>query len=99
MIRTDGTPTIAHYPKPAPVEIQPEQHAHPNALLERRDGGVYVALAFLPIVDLVGIQVQVGDEVAWATVEKHNALDAFDHPTLYLSDAQVKALFERKPDA
>lgn len=70
-------------------------YEHPNALLERRDGGVYVALAYLPLVDLTGIQVATARAQQWVSVEKDQALDAFHHPMLYLSEAQVADLFPR----
>ena len=68
-------------------------YEHPNALLERREGGVYVALAYLPLVDLTGIQVATEREQQWVSVDKDKALDAFHHPMLYLAPAQVEALF------
>ena len=71
-------------------------HEHPNALIERREGGVYVALAYLPLVDLTGIQVATDFEQQWVTVEKERALDAFNHPMVYLAPEQVEALFPRR---
>lgn len=68
-------------------------YEHPNALMERRDAGVYVALAYLPTVDLTGIAVEVNGVQAWASVDPAQALDAFHHPMIYLPQAQVDRLF------
>lgn len=68
-------------------------HEHPNAILQRTSGGIRVELAYLPTMDMTGISVSVEDRVQWATVSKEKALDAFHHPMLYLSQAQVTALF------
>lgn len=70
-------------------------YEHPNALIERRTAGLYVAVAYLPLTDLVGLNCEVNGNVVWKSIEKADALDAFEHPMLHLSPAQVAQLFPR----
>lgn len=65
---------------------------HPNSLMHRENGGLRVDLAYLPLVQLTGIQVSTESAQFWATVPEDKALDAFHHPTLYLGDEQLKML-------
>lgn len=67
---------------------------HPNSILERESAGIRVDLAYLPTMDMLGVQVSVEDRMMWASVPKDKALDAFWHPMLYLSADQVKALLD-----
>lgn len=69
------------------------EYSHPNALMERRDGGVYVALAFLPTMDMTGITVVTDNDHLWVTVPQDKALDAFNHPALYLPEAALGRVF------
>lgn len=64
----------------------------PNVLLERTTAGLTVQVAYLPTMDMVTLTARMGDEQVACTVEPSKALDAFDHPVLYLSEAQCELL-------
>jgi len=91
MIHTDGRPTIANAPRPAPTAIasRPETPApadkpDPVVLCERDN----VQLRWLRGTDRVGVLVTEGNLVRWVEVDPANALDAFNHPYLYLPKEQ-----------
>ena len=65
---------------------------HPNALLDRTTAGLRVQVAWLPVMQMGVVQCSVEDQVFSASVERDKLLDAFEHPMLYLSPAQIEAL-------
>lgn len=68
-----------------------------TTLLERNTAGLHVEVKWLPITDIVVLAVGTsGGEQAAVTVPHAEALEAFAHPTVYLNDAQVAALFPRR---
>lgn len=56
----------------------------PNVLMERETGGATVQLKYLPLMRTSVIEVHTGDVSRAATVPNDEALDAFEHPALYL---------------
>lgn len=66
-----------------------------TTLLQRDTAGLHVQIDWLPTLDEVALNVRRGDECAATLVPRDRVLDAFDHPTVYLNDAQVDLLFPR----
>jgi len=64
----------------------------PNTLMERTTGGLTVRLSWLPITDTVAINVVFDGTPMAVTVPPESALDAFQHPMIYLGLPQVAAL-------
>lgn len=85
MVHTDGIPTIANAPARAPFEAVGSfvfDEAE-DALLERESSGVRVTLHYFannPV-----LRVRDADGESTAIVPKDKALDAFEHPYLYLA--------------
>lgn len=94
MIHTDGIQTIANAEVRQASEEIPALAAweNNNTLLEREAASLTVSVAYLPITGLVTLTVRCGDETVAHTIAPQNALDAFHHPTLYLSPEQVERL-------
>lgn len=70
----------------------------PNTLLERRDTDIEIRVAYLPIMDMVTLNVQRGDISMASPVPKEKALDAFYHPAIYLNPTQSEAIYGRSLD-
>ena len=60
-----------------------------NVLMSRTSNGTTVELAYLPITDMCVLGVRRGDVMRARTVEHSEARDAFDHPALYIADADL----------
>ncbi len=71
--------------------------ADPYALLERSASGFHVTLSRRD--DTLYLTCYLNEHAECAKIAPDKALDAFQHPTCYLSDAQVSALFARKVEA
>lgn len=70
-----------------------------TTLLERDTAGLHVEVTWLPITDTLVLRAINGDFYATATIPADRALDAFDHPTIYLDDSDVARLFPRPTSA
>lgn len=70
-----------------------------RTLLERHTAGLNVYLNYLPTMGMLVLHCTTPAEpVGYSvTVEPHEARDAFDHPTIYLGKAQVRALLGERP--
>jgi len=66
-----------------------------TTLMERNTAGLRVELRWLPTTRLVVLQCEAGGEQAAVTVQPERALEAFNHPALFLNDAQLKTIFTR----
>lgn len=73
--------------------------ASDTALLVRDTAGLHVEVNYLPIIGMLALNVRHGDACAAVTIAPDRALDAFDHPTVYLNDAQVAQLFPKVTSA
>jgi hypothetical protein len=69
-----------------------EVPAHVNEIATREVAGLKVELAYLPLMDMTVIACTVGGTVMSHTIPHEKAFDAFHHPMLYLSKAQVAEL-------
>ena len=57
----------------------------PNVLLRRDYAGLLVEISYLPLTDIVVLNVAIGGEFHRAvTIPKDKAFDAFDHPFSYV---------------
>lgn len=78
---------------------------HPNAILERRTAGLYVAVCRLPTMGMWGLQVAVEDRTLWRTLADEAKItaaeirDAFEHPLLRFPADQVEVLLKGTPEA
>lgn len=63
-----------------------------SVLLERETAGLRVRLSWLEATDEVALTVDYDGQQATNTVPGDRALDAFDHPVLYLTEPQVLGL-------
>jgi len=70
-----------------------------TALLVRDTAGLHVEIHHLASVDALVLQCEVNGQWVTAPVPSSRALDAFDHPVVYLSDEQIDTLFPRTPSA
>jgi hypothetical protein len=83
MIHTDGTPTIAN--APAPFEVVGSfvfTDEDDNALLEREHSGVRVTLHYFANNSVLRVRGADGEHSV--IVPRDKALDAFEHPYVYL---------------
>jgi hypothetical protein len=67
-------------------------------LLQRNTAGFEVEIHWLPTTEIVVLQTRIGGESAAVTIKPDRIKDAFDHPALYLNEAQVDLLFSRAAD-
>ena len=67
-------------------------------LMERAHTGLSVELDWMFGADELALYVHVGSTSEAISVPTGRAMDAFNHPMVYLSDAQVASLFPRRAE-
>ena len=67
-------------------------------ILHRNTAGLDVSVNYLPITATLVLRVECNGETAAVTIEPERVRDAFEHPAVYLNDAQVAKLFARVAD-
>jgi hypothetical protein len=65
-----------------------------HALMERTTGGLHVEIEWLAEMNLGRVTCSTTTSVS-APVDAAHVLDAFNHPMVYLHEAQIDALFPR----
>ena len=80
--------------EPATIETVPVEPELPpsNVLMERETAGLKVEVCWVPILDMATLRVTYDGREAHQRIDKASALDAFDHPVLYLLDEQLAEL-------
>jgi hypothetical protein len=64
-------------------------------LIERNTAGLQVEVKWLKITDTLVLHVEQNGVDAAVTIKPDRVFDAFAHPAMYLSKAQVEQLFAR----
>jgi hypothetical protein len=84
MIHTDGTPTIANAPARSPFEVVGSTVVDvlDDALLDRESGGIRVTLHYFESNPVLRIHDAEGERSV--IVPRDKAIEAFEHPYLYL---------------